>query len=247
MPQLATISSSKVVGLIGSEAAGRVTNLNSSGTLYVGPQDSLTASAYTYSIAAGASQIIPGPAAAVGSTDVRVLVQEYAVPDRPPNPTSRHSNFAHLGGTAAGLAATSTTPVAGTAYLSAINIPNRCTLTGIGYLIGATGGTDKATVCLWDKDGVVLAYSALAGTTVGTNDTFQELPFTATYEVLTPGKFHIGVGYDGTTARIATAPVVGAVKSKTQAVTFVTSTTPLAIATVPTTSATVTAPIAYVY
>lgn len=99
---------------------------------------------------------------------------------------------------------TNTTPVAGTRYSCSVFIPHELTITGIGYLIGTVGGTDKAIVELHDADGKLLAYSALAGVTVGTLATFQEIPFTEPITVAGPGWYFLSVTMNGTTARLRT-------------------------------------------
>lgn len=103
-------------------------------------------------------------------------------------------------------AGTDVTPVAGTRYTCSIFIPHSMTLTGIGYLIGTAGGTDKAIAELHDADGTLLANSAVAGVTVGTLATFQELPFTAPVEVVGPGLYFLSITMNGTTARLRTIP-----------------------------------------
>jgi hypothetical protein len=47
--------------------------------------------------------------------------------------------------------------------------------------------------------------------TVGTANTYQELPFTAPLEILAPGKYFLGVMMNGTTARIRTALANGVI------------------------------------
>jgi hypothetical protein len=103
-------------------------------------------------------------------------------------------------------AGTNTTPVAATFYTCSIFVPHNMLMTGIGYLIGTVGGTDKAIVTLHDADGKLLANSDLAGTTVGTAATFQEIPFTAPVQVVGPCWYYLTVTYNGITARIRTIP-----------------------------------------
>lgn len=113
-------------------------------------------------------------------------------------------------------AGTDKTHVAGTRYTCEIFIPYNMIMTGIGYLIGTVGGTDKAIVELHDADGKLLAYSDLAGVTVGTLATFQEIPFTAPVEVIGPQKYYLSVTMNGNTARLRTVPTaVGAAQTLT--------------------------------
>lgn len=101
----------------------------------------------------------------------------------------------------------SATPVAGTRYYSSVAIGvtggGSTALTGIAALIGATGGTDKFIYELHDSTGALVATTALAGVTVGTAGTWQQIPFTSPVSVA-PGNYFIVVQNNGTTARIAT-------------------------------------------
>lgn len=143
-------------------------------------------------------------------------------------------------------AGTDTTPVAGTRYTCSIYIPHNLTMTGIGYLIGSVGGTDKAIAELHDADGTLLANSAVAGVTVGTLATFQELPFTAPVAII-QGWYYLSVTVNGTTCRLRTiATALGISQtalSKSATGTFGT----VGALTVPTTFTADVAPIAYTY
>jgi hypothetical protein len=101
----------------------------------------------------------------------------------------------------------STTPVAGTRYYASVQIgatgSGSTLLTGIEALIGAVGGTDKFIYELHDSTGAIVATTALAGVTVGTAATWQQIPFTAQY-LAAPGTYFIVVQLNGTTARLAT-------------------------------------------
>ena len=108
----------------------------------------------------------------------------------------------------------SKTTVAGTRYYSSIDVTAPASsaadgganqtspvalITGIQALIGATGGTDKFIYELHDSAGVLVATTALAGVTVGTAGTWQQIPFTSTV-ALTPGTYFLVVQSNGTTA-----------------------------------------------
>lgn len=100
---------------------------------------------------------------------------------------------------------TDTTPVNGTVWVSELFVPANCTATGISYLIGSVGGTDKVNVSLYNSAGVLLANSAVdSSVTVGTTATMQRVPFTSTYAVTGPAKYFIGVQINGTTSRLRT-------------------------------------------
>jgi hypothetical protein len=165
MPGLVTVPSSKVINLIGKDQAARVTNLHASASVYCGG-DTVSSSSKDYTIAATANRIVNGPRWVIASTEAQVLVEELpvGVASTPGQTPTRH--WMHgFKDTSTG---TNTTVTANRAYVGQLNIPNRVTLTGAAYLIGTTGGTDKAVVALWDSTGKLLANSAKAGTTVGT-------------------------------------------------------------------------------
>ena len=100
---------------------------------------------------------------------------------------------------------TSTQGVANQIWLSEIRLSSNVLLTGVSFLIGGTGGTDKAVAILYDSSGNVLAWSASAGATVGTASTFQRLAFTQQYQAA-PGLYYVGIQTNGTTAYLQTQP-----------------------------------------
>lgn len=136
---------------------------------------------------------------------------------------------------------TSTQPTAGTIYFGSLWLPANMTLTGVGYNIGGTGGTDKVITALYDRAGVLLANSDLAGVTVGTQDTMQEVAFTATYDAKGPELYYVALQFNGNTARFRVGLAVG-VRAGSQAGAFATL---AAIASPPVANAG--APIGYVY
>ncbi len=91
-------------------------------------------------------------------------------------------------------------------YWCSVFVPVNVTLTGIGYLIGSVGGTDKVIAELKDSSGASLANSALAGATVGTLATFQEVAFTATIAVPGPAWYYLVLQFNGATAKFRTIP-----------------------------------------
>lgn len=177
-----------------------ITNTNASGTLYVGGP-AVTSGSNDFSIAAGASRIIFGEKYLIGSVQIQVLAK-----DADPSVSGAagsfpgESQFTNWRPNAL-TDGTDSTPVNTEVYFQRLNIPQSATLTGVQYLIGSVGGTDKAIVALYDYKGNVLANSALAGVTVGTLATVQQLPFTAPYVVTGPGVYHIGLSFNGGTAR----------------------------------------------
>lgn len=96
----------------------------------------------------------------------------------------------------------------GTQFVGSLFLPVNKTLTGVGYLIGSVGGTDKVYAVLYDADGAVLANSSLTtgGATVGTAANIQTLAFTATYNAKGPRLFYVGISANGATAKLRTVP-----------------------------------------
>ena len=94
------------------------------------------------------------------------------------------------------------TTVNGTRYYRSIVIGSQKTLTGISVLVGGTGGTDNWIVELHDSLGNLVATSALAGTTAGTANNWQQIAFTAPVTVA-PGNYFVAVQSNGTTAKFA--------------------------------------------
>lgn len=95
------------------------------------------------------------------------------------------------------------TMVGGSRYYSSVNIGFPGVLTGIGVEIGTVGGTDSWIVELHGPTGLLLATSATAGTLAGTANTWQQIPFTATYNLTVPGTYFLALQSNGTTAKFA--------------------------------------------
>lgn len=106
-------------------------------------------------------------------------------------------------------AGTSTTPSATVVYLTQIMIEANATITGIKVSNGATVGTNKYIVALFDSSGSPVANSALAGANIAGADGYQTVAFTGTYAAKGPGIFWIGLYVNGTTDRFRSVPAVG--------------------------------------
>lgn len=108
--------------------------------------------------------------------------------------------------TVAATAGTDTACDATSVWVAEINVTANCTLTGLEYLIGSVGGTDSVIVSIYTAAGVLLANSALAGTTVGTAAQLQKVPFTATYACKGPQTLLAALSFNGTTAKFRSIP-----------------------------------------
>lgn len=121
------------------------------------------------------------------------------------------------------------------------------TATGVGVLVGGTGGTDKFIVSIYDSTGALVANSTTDGTTVSSStNAFQEIAFT-TPVILKRGKYFIAIQVNGATAttrRIAASTFVDVITGSVTASTF--GTIP-AVISPPTTFTALYGPIAYIY
>ena len=118
----------------------------------------------------------------------------------------------------------SKTPVAATIYYTQYNIgftytptPRGSTIseqsfsvTGMNVPVGGTGGTDTLHVGVYNSAGLLVARSILAGVTLGTALTIQQVPLYQTDGVtigpvtLTSGVYYLAVQLSGTTGRFQT-------------------------------------------
>lgn len=117
---------------------------------------------------------------------------------------------------------TSTQGVANKQWISPVWVPANMTITGLAFLIGTTGGTDKSIVALYNNAGVLVANSSTttSGTTVGTAANLQSCDFTTPYAAIGPARYWASVQLSGTTAFLRTIPAnvsVAYVGSKTNA------------------------------
>ena len=94
----------------------------------------------------------------------------------------------------------------GTAYVGSVFLGANATVTGIQFLVGSVGGTDKVIVSLHSKTGAALANSTTAGVTVGTAAQLQQVAFTATYAATGPAWYFIALTFNGTTAKFRSVP-----------------------------------------
>ena len=95
----------------------------------------------------------------------------------------------------------------GSIWAASIFIPYNSTITGIEYLIGSVGGTDKVVAALYSDQGALLANSILdSSVTVGTAANVQQVPFTGTYSAVGGKKYIIALQFSGTTAKLRTLP-----------------------------------------
>lgn len=104
---------------------------------------------------------------------------------------------------------TSTAGVATSAFVIQVFVDNNATLTGIAVNNGATVGTNKYIVALFNASGQKLANSALAGTNTAGASAWQKIPFTSTLAVTGPAIYYAAVYMNGTTDNFFTVPAAG--------------------------------------
>ena len=135
----------------------------------------------------------------------------------------------------------------GTTFLTSVFVPCNMTVTGVGFLVGSVGGTDKVIVRLYNSAGTLLASSTTAssGTTAGTAAQLQEIAFTATYAATGPRRYFIGISANGLTAKLRTLPAYTGAKTFSGSVALTHAAT--TAITPPTAFAADKAPFAYLY
>ncbi len=141
---------------------------------------------------------------------------------------------------------TSTTPSATTVYLTQVFVPSNATITGVKVNNGATVGTNKYIVALFNSAGTAVANSALAGATTAGADAYQTIAFTGTYAAVGPAVYWIALYVDGITDRFRSIPAVGEFAGLAGSVTGQTFGTVAAL-TLPTTFTADKGPVAFLY
>ncbi len=101
-------------------------------------------------------------------------------------------------------AATQTQIVTTDTYFAEVYIPANSIITGISILNGhTTNAAVNLSVGLANSSGVIVAKSATTATQ-STNDAYQQIPFTATYQAVGPATYYIAVQGSTTTGYLAT-------------------------------------------
>src|SRR5258708_22222943 len=93
-------------------------------------------------------------------------------------------------------------------WVTDIFIPCNRFVTKVGFLQGGTATTDKAAATIYDSQGVLIASSPVAGTTLSGANTFLELSITLDgagntitgVAIYGPGQYYIGIQDSGVTA-----------------------------------------------
>lgn len=200
MASFFTVTNKAVPIYAAGDAPATVVNLGNGALYYKSSSD---VSSSDSSIASAAKKTFYSTVWVISAGTSKLMVDNWAT-----TPVETNRQAARISGWQP-VAATSGTDTActnGTAYVHSIFVPHTFTATGVRYLIGSVGGTDKVITSLWNADGELIANSATAGTTVGTAANEQAVAFTA--PVVIPGAFRyfIGVTFNGTTAKFRSVP-----------------------------------------
>jgi hypothetical protein len=98
-----------------------------------------------------------------------------------------------------GAASTSVSDVAGKIWYDALEVDFNSVFTGACVNNGATVGTDKWIMALYDSTGALIANTALAGTTTAGANQFQCIAFTSPVALLGPAEYFVALQGNGTT------------------------------------------------
>lgn len=230
------VQTSDKPGTVSVPAGGSVTVFNNGATLYYGATSAVTSSSNDGSISSGSSATFTSPKfvitaqgastsvfaqnAEVATDNLRVGGNLTVAGTTTSTGAQTFTGAATLTGGVAGgkpwnihtwqpVAATSGTDTAcsnGTAYVGSVLVPANCTVTGIQYLVGSVGGTDKVVASLHNASGTPVANSATAGATVGTAAEVQQVAFTSTYAAVGPAFYFVALTFNGTTAKFRSVP-----------------------------------------
>lgn len=93
-------------------------------------------------------------------------------------------------------------------FTASIFLHFNMTVTGVKYLLGAGGGTNKVIAALFNSAGQKVANSSetTEGTVAGTEKTVQTLAFTSAYQAKGPALYYVGLTANGATAKLRTIP-----------------------------------------
>lgn len=236
-------------GYIACPDGSQIVVSNLGNTLYYKSTSSVTSSSSDGSIATAASQSFTKGIYVICATGVQTQVNVTTNDGRNQAGQVAFTGWRNIA-PATTTTGTNSTPADGTQAVTSVFVPVNSKITGIAYLIGGTGGTNKCYAVLYDAAGNVLGNSSVTsgGATVGTASTFQTLALTAAINIVGPALYYVGVSINGTTARICTivAGTQSGVYTGTAAQTHGTSVTVAAI-TPPVTFTTNVGPYVYLY
>lgn len=164
----------------------------------------------------------------------------------PSFPTRYRFETVPIGSVAYASFGNNTTAVSGTIYYSDLVVTQGMVATGLGLLIGTTGGTNLGLTALYDSVGNLVASSAIAGATVGTASTIQQRAFSPGPIWVPSGQYFLVFQQNGATATIATIAASTFTNVLTASATGTFGMLPASI-TVPTTFTANVGPIGYIY
>jgi hypothetical protein len=190
---------------VGAETTNqkKITNAFGGTLYYAGNSEVSTSSS---SIATGESINAEANTWLISNTECNVAVQVN--PGAVGTATQIPGFFGGLWNPVAATSGTDTTPAEKKLFVTSLFLPVSKKITGIGYLVGSVGGTNKVVAGIWNAAGTLLAASSetTEGATVGTAAEIQELALVTPYQATGPQAYFIGLTMNGNTARLRTIP-----------------------------------------
>lgn len=108
-------------------------------------------------------------------------------------------------------------------YYAQINVPMKCTLTGVGYWVGGTSN-GNCRAALYDSGGTRVA-NKTSNVAQAAINTFQKVSFDSTY-VANPGVYYVGVYFSSSTATALVSKLMVPASASTSAGVTLASITP---------------------
>lgn len=236
------------IGVTRGSNGGPVASTHASGALvFVAPPNAVTSQPPSGSCTRANQPYLPLIAMGVGGNEPVISdcvggiwvnasgLNSAATFFRVPQPACGDAGYSTCGTNTAIAAATSM-------YCTEIDVVLSKNLTGLAVLNGATVGTDKHLVILYDGSGNLLANSATAGATTSGANSYQTYAFTTKYYLVGPAVYYACLQSNGTTDTVQMLATANNNTYTTKAVTGQTFGTIAATFTVPTTFTTVVGP-----
>lgn len=119
--------------------------------------------------------------------------------------------FTQGGGVVVAASGTDNACAANTVTWSPVWVAANMTITGLGYLVGSVGGTDKVVMSIYSSAGALLGNTTVSGggTTVGTAANWQAIALTSTLAVTGGTLYYVATNFSGSTAKYRGYPGPG--------------------------------------
>jgi hypothetical protein len=206
--QTLTVNSSYALQINASAAQPVTLYVKAGGTIYYSSERIVSSASNEGSVAEAAKHTITQQTWVISASNSTVELQETLPENFEEVATNPPGFYAGNWAPIAATSGTDATPAEKKLYLTSLFLPVNKKITGIGYVAGSVGGTNKVIAALLDASGNVVAHSSetTEGTTVGTTAEVQALAFTAPYVASGPANYFIGITMNGGTARYRAIP-----------------------------------------